>query len=203
MPDSNVNTGFGQARLGHHGLELRDDKGNATVYATYDQAAVLCRASTTIPPARSAPLGERPVLRRLGHLGKNGAGGYFQAYGSTGKVLFTNTVDGKTGHIRAVRPRPERDLYNYGPLNFYQRPTSAGPAGGFLNYEINSHLTTYMEVMYSRNTSDAQIAPSGDFFTHDLHPLRQPAADGAGAHASCVRRANLAARAIRPRPSVA
>ena len=32
-----------------------------------------------------------------------------------------------------------------------------------MNYEFNSHVTGYMEVMITRNTSQAQVGPSGDF----------------------------------------
>ena len=58
---------------------------------------------------------------------KNGAGGYFQAYGHR-SPLFTNTVDGKTG---AFRPFTAADTYNFGPLKLYQRPDRAWTGGSF------------------------------------------------------------------------
>ncbi len=112
---------------------------------------------------------------------KNGAGGYFQAYGPSG-ALFTNTVDGKTG---AFRPFTAADSYNFGPLNFYQRPAERWTGGSFLNYQINDHLTAYGELMLARNTTDAQIAASGDFFTATPIPCTNPLLTAEEATAIC------------------
>ena len=55
----------------------------------------------------------------------------------------------------------------------------------FLNYEINDHLTAYGEVMLARNTTDAQIAASGDFFTATPIPCTDPLLTAAEAAAIC------------------
>ena len=75
---------------------------------------------------------------------------------------------------------PRSDLYNFGPLNFYQHAERALDGRRFVNYDVNSHVKVYAEVMFTRNTSEAQIAPSGDFFLRLVHSLQQPAADGGG-----------------------
>jgi hypothetical protein len=53
--------------------------------------------------------------------------------------------------------------YNYGPWNFYQRPDKRYTAGGFFDAEVSPAIRPYAEVMFMKDRSVAQIAPSGDF----------------------------------------
>ena len=186
LPDSSVNTGFGKNFSVLMGSNLADNKGNATFYLTYDKTAAVLEAkydyaACVLDATKSTPgvkCGGSPTTAR------NGAGGYFQAYGGTpSAALFTNTVDGKTGAFRPYNPNT--DAYNFGPLNFYQRPNERWTGGSFLNYEINDHLTAYGELMLARNTTDAQIAASGDFFTATKIPCTDPLLTAAEAAAIC------------------
>ena len=56
-----------------------------------------------------------------------------------------------------------RNVYNYAPINFYQRPDKRVTAGFMANYEVNEHFTPYVEAMFLQRTSDMQIAESGAF----------------------------------------
>jgi iron complex outermembrane recepter protein len=53
--------------------------------------------------------------------------------------------------------------YNFGPWNFYQRPDTRYTAGGFFDADISNAVSPYLEVMYMKDRTVAQIAPSGDF----------------------------------------
>jgi outer membrane receptor protein involved in Fe transport len=53
--------------------------------------------------------------------------------------------------------------YNFGPLNYFQRPDERYTAGLFADYEISSAIKPYMEFMFMDNRTVAQIAPSGNF----------------------------------------
>ncbi len=44
-----------------------------------------------------------------------------------------------------------------------QRPDIRWAGGAFVNYEFNKHFKVYGDVMFMDDTTDAQIAPSGDF----------------------------------------
>jgi iron complex outermembrane recepter protein len=185
IPDHNVNTGFGKNVSVIMGSNFADNRGNATFYLTYDKAAAVLEAKYDYAAcvldstaAGSLACGGSPVTARAP------AGGYFQAYGSGGgKALFTNTVDAKTG---AFRPYTAADAYNFGPLNFYQRPNERWTGGSFVNYEINEHLTAYGELMMARNTTDAQIAASGDFETKTPIPCADPLLTADEATAICA-----------------
>jgi outer membrane receptor protein involved in Fe transport len=180
MPPSSVNTGFGKDFSVLMGSNFADNKGNATFYVTYDQSAAILEAKYDYAACvLSAVKGGGLGCAGSGTTARNGAGGYFQAYsganGLGGSALFTNTVDGKTG---AFRPFTTADEYNFGPLNFYQRPSTRWTGGSFINYQINDHVTAYGEAMFARNESDAQVAGSGIFFTGAQNlPIPVPCAD--------------------------
>ncbi len=54
--------------------------------------------------------------------------------------------------------------YNYGPLNYFQRPDERFTGGVFGHYELNEKVEAYTEIMYMDDRTLAQIAPSGNFF---------------------------------------
>ena len=62
-----------------------------------------------------------------------------------------------------MRPRTGADVYNYAPKNFMQRPDQRWAGGAFINYDVNKYVQLYGDVMFMDDTTDAQIAESGDF----------------------------------------
>src|SRR5690606_17566457 len=54
-------------------------------------------------------------------------------------------------------------VYNYAPINFYQRPDKRVTAGFMGSYEINEHFEPYIEALFLERSSDLQIAESGAF----------------------------------------
>jgi outer membrane receptor protein involved in Fe transport len=63
--------------------------------------------------------------------------------------------------------------YNFGPLNYYQRPDERYTLGAFGNYQINDKVEAFAQLMFSDYSSVAQIAPSGAF----LGPVIQVSCD--------------------------
>jgi outer membrane receptor protein involved in Fe transport len=55
------------------------------------------------------------------------------------------------------------EFYNYGPLNYYQRPQERYQASVFAHYDITDSAKVYTEFMFMDNSTVAQIAPSGSF----------------------------------------
>jgi iron complex outermembrane recepter protein len=158
LPDSRVDTGFGKNVSILMGSNFADGKGNATVYATYDNQGPTLQAKYDYSACTLTPASASTLQCGGSQVSKSGL---FLAYGTHGSDLLYHTVDQQNGQFRPFNSAT--DLYNYGPLNYYQTPNERWTAGGFLNYDINSHVNAYMEVMFTRNTSSAQIAPSGDF----------------------------------------
>ena len=55
------------------------------------------------------------------------------------------------------------NLYNFAPLNYFQRPDERYIGGVFADYEISPAIKPYLEFMFMDDHTLAQIAPSGDF----------------------------------------
>ena len=144
------------------GSNFADGAGNATMYATYDNQASALGAgydySACTLAAKSKAGGA--VCSGSG----TDAGGTLLAYGSAGNIL-TDNINKNTG---IVAPRTAADLYNFGALNYWERPNERWTAGGFINVDLNAHTNVFMEVMYMRNESTSQVAPSGDFGNNTL-----------------------------------
>jgi len=56
------------------------------------------------------------------------------------------------------------DLYNYAPINYYQRPDERYTFGSSVKFEINEHFKPYLETMFINRRSAIQVAESGTFF---------------------------------------
>lgn len=71
------------------------------------------------------------------------------------------TIDRATGRVRRFGAG---DLYNFAPLNYYQRPQERYGFNAFFNYDLAAQARLYSEFGYHDDRSLAQIAPSGLFF---------------------------------------
>ena len=62
------------------------------------------------------------------------------------------------------------ETFNYGPLNYYQRPDQRYTMGAFAHYNVSDQHEVYSELMFMDDRTVSQIAPSGAFFVTDtLH----------------------------------
>jgi iron complex outermembrane recepter protein len=86
--------------------------------------------------------------------------GRFRVTNLSGVGNYSRTLDPNTGQIRNFG---SQDFYNYGPLNYYQRPQDRYQAAAFAHYDINDSARVYTEFMFMDNSTVAQIAPSGAF----------------------------------------
>ncbi len=84
-------------------------------------------------------------------------------------VLFAPTKPGGpiTSTVAALGPGSitpfSSNLYNFAPLNYFQRPDERYIGGAFADYEVSPAIKPYMEFMFMDDHTLAQIAPSGDF----------------------------------------
>jgi outer membrane receptor protein involved in Fe transport len=177
LPSSNVNTAFGKNASVLMGSNFADNKGNVTAYITYDNQGASLQSkfdysACSISPAATG-VGTNTQLACVGSgtAAAHGAGGHFYASTAHGVSFIHHTVDGQTGQFRNIGAQ---DFYNFGPLNYYQTPNVRWTAGTFVNYDVNSHVNVYMNVMYMRNEAQAQIAASGDFFQNSFVPCADP-----------------------------
>ncbi|HZF25230.1 MAG TPA: TonB-dependent receptor [Steroidobacteraceae bacterium] len=161
-PDSNVTDGYTRDFTFVLGMNTGDGRGNATVYAGYRSLAALLQSERDFSACT---------------LGYNAAGDAHLCSGSstaaTGRFFpvdqdpnaFGGFADGSftVAGTEFIPWSGARDQYNFGPLNYYQRPDKRYTAGLFAHYEVNEHATAYSEFQFMDDSTVAQIAPSGAF----------------------------------------
>ncbi|MDE1988059.1 MAG: TonB-dependent receptor plug domain-containing protein, partial [Alphaproteobacteria bacterium] len=154
LPPDSVWVGAGKQLSAMMGVSSANGKGNITAYFSYRQNDPILQKSYDYS---TCTLG--------GQSGKNfTCGGSSTSYPGrfTDFSTFNWTIDSTTGNT--FRPfNSSTDQYNYGPLNYYQRPDERYSAGAFGHYQVNSHADVYTQLMYTDYATIAQIAPSGDF----------------------------------------
>ncbi|WP_229459204.1 hypothetical protein [Massilia cavernae] len=64
------------------------------------------------------------------------------------------------------------DAFNYGPINYLQRPSNRYVFNATANYEINDTVQVYSSIGFHNDHTIAQIAPSGLFALDLSAPMR-------------------------------
>ena len=155
LPDDNVSDGESRDVTLTMGVSAPDGKGNLTAYASYRNNNEVLQANRdysacTIAAATSAD----PSTYTCGGSSTSYPGRFIASTGSY--TLGANQT--------FVPYSTSTNAYNYGPLNYYQRPDERYSLGAMGHYEINEHAEAYAQLMFTDYSSVAQIAPSGDFF---------------------------------------
>lgn len=151
LPDDNVQDGFSREATLVIGTGTDDGRANVTAYLSYRNNDYVIGGQRDYS---SCSLG--------GFSGTNftcgGSGTSFPGQFITGTGTYTLGAPGTfTPYNGAV------NQYNFGPLNYFQRPDERYSFGAFAEYEINDHAEVYADLMFSDYSSVAQIAPSGVF----------------------------------------
>jgi iron complex outermembrane receptor protein len=73
----------------------------------------------------------------------------------------SKTVADANGNVRPYVGAT--DQYNFGPLNYFQRPSERYEFSSFAHYDINEKARLYTEASFHDDHTVAQIAPSGLF----------------------------------------
>lgn len=158
LPDDDVSDGESRSVNITLGVSTPDGKGNVMAYAGYrnnnyvlgayrdfsacslggeNAAGFTCGGSSTAFPGRFISL-------------VSGSDSTVGGSAGAGNGTFT-PFDAATGQ------------YNFGPLNYFQRPDERYTLGAFGRYEINDKAEVFAQLMFSDYQSVAQIAPSGAF----------------------------------------
>jgi outer membrane receptor protein involved in Fe transport len=164
------------------GAAFDDNRGHAVAYFGYRRvnpvlqgrrnysACVLQQSVATAPdfPGFGYPFHYVPLNARCGGsaTANPGTGVVFTSFPTlSGPAPGTNIIV-KTSTVAALGPgtiAPGQNLYNFAPLNYYQRPDERYIAGAFADYEVTPAIKPYLEFMFMDDRTLAQIAPSGDF----------------------------------------
>ena len=152
LPDDDVQTGFSRELTAVMGVSSPDGRGNITAYAGYRKNnKVLGR---DYDYASCSLGGEANGEFTCGGSGTSFPGQF------TDFANYAYTLDANGDFVPYVG---SRDAYNFGPLNYYQRPDERYNLGAFGHYQVNDKIEAFAQLMFNDYQSVAQIAPSGNF----------------------------------------
>ncbi|GAB3447101.1 TonB-dependent receptor [Massilia solisilvae] len=128
------------------GSNFADNKGNATFFVSHKHADALLQSERDYSACS---------------LGASDPG--FACSGSGTSIARINswTPDASGNPRKYVSAT---DAYNFGPLNFFQRPSDQYNINSTLHYDINENARLYSDFNVHLYTTDAQIAPGGIFY---------------------------------------
>ena len=157
LPDDSVWDGAGKQLSAMMGVSSANGKGNVVAYFSYRQNDAITQAHRDYSACSLAAPGTT-----TGTDFKCGGSGTSYPGEFTDFSNFAYTVNSATGNtfrnfVSAT------DQYNFGPLNYYQRPDTRYSAGAFGHYQAAPYADIYTQIMYTDYATIAQIAPSGDF----------------------------------------
>jgi len=166
LPDDNVSDGESRSLNIIMGVAAPDGKGNLMAYAGYrNNNPILQRDRDYSACSLGAPAAATPTSFTCGGSGTSFPG-QFTNFGTGGPNFVYTIGSGRT----FVPYSATANAYNFGPINYYQRPDERYTLGAFGQYQVNDKAEVFAQLMFSDYSSIAQIAPSGSFFnTADIN----------------------------------
>jgi iron complex outermembrane recepter protein len=154
------------------GTNTANGKGNVTAYVGYRNSEPVLEAARDFSACTTGFTGTAPGSK-LECAGSSNYNRFYSlnnsAASSSGKLttgVTDNFVKGNGtpgGGTFVPYTGATSQKYNYGALNYLQRPDTRWTGGFFGHYEVNKELDIYTSVMFTDDDSVAQIAPSGLF----------------------------------------
>ncbi len=186
LPDDTVTDGEGKEISVMLGVNSGDGRGNITAFATVFDSDQVLQGNRDYS---ACSLNPNPTVSFACGGSGTSAGGRFTTFGGPSYAdpdngplpdpdgagplpdpddgpfaagpAFNLTVNNATD-LRAFNNAT--DLYNFGPLNHYQRPERRYSIGAMGHYEFGEHADVYTQLMFTDYESVAQVAPGGNFF---------------------------------------
>jgi iron complex outermembrane receptor protein len=144
------------------GGKLEGGKGHASAFVDYRRISDIWKNQRDYTNCSVSALGAAPAGSPTA--GPACGGSSTWQYGRFLTDSGDFVLDPNTGNTNTFRPRKGTDVFNFAPFNFMQRNDTRWSGGAFAHYTFSKSAEPYAEVMFMSDYSDAQIAPSGDFF---------------------------------------
>jgi outer membrane receptor protein involved in Fe transport len=165
LPESTVNVGYTKDFSVSVGIGGAEGRGHATFYAGYREADPVLQAkydfsSCTLGIGSTVANGITATDASCGGSGTSDPAHFFVINPTSGAITGNRTFN-PDGTIRNFNNAT--DQYNFGPVNYFQRPDERFTGGVFANFKLSEKADVYGEFMFMDDRSVAQIAPSGAF----------------------------------------
>jgi len=151
------------------GTNTANGKGNVTAYVGYKNSEPVLEAARDFSACTTAFSGGKLACGGSSNYDRfisiNNASassaGTLKPSGAVDNFVKGTGVAGTGQFVPYVGATSQK--FNYGGLNYLQRPDTRWTGGFFGHYEVNKELDVYTSVMFTDDDSIAQIAPSGLF----------------------------------------
>jgi outer membrane receptor protein involved in Fe transport len=143
------------------GGNLDSGRGNVTVFASYEDREAIRQADRMVS---GCALGQSGGALSYGGYGCVGSSNYRAMAGGVNNPLpaIGTHFQQEDGTITAFQGGPA-ETYNFGPNNFFQRPSERYSIYGKGTVDVSDNVEAFMDISYTNNFSDAQIAPTASF----------------------------------------
>jgi outer membrane receptor protein involved in Fe transport len=159
LPDSSVNVGYTHDYSLAVGIGGAEGRGHATFYATYRKVDAVLQDQFDYSSC-TQNLTAAATNYVCGGSGTANPAQFIVTNPATQAIVGGGRTYDANGNLR---PFTAADQYNFGPVNYFQRPDERYTAGVFGNFKLNDAADVYGEFMFMDDRSVAQIAPSGAF----------------------------------------
>jgi outer membrane receptor protein involved in Fe transport len=137
------------------GSNSADGRGNVTLFASYEDRKEITQDNRAFS---GCALGQNDGAQSFGGLACVGSAN-FRLFGGDGGFAFQE----EDGFITDAFNASPATTFNFGPFNFFQRPSERTQIYATGHYEITDSLEAYANVSFTNNVSNAQIAPTASF----------------------------------------
>ncbi|WP_298336892.1 TonB-dependent receptor [uncultured Erythrobacter sp.] len=145
------------------GTNTSDGRGNVTVYASYEQRNQVTQDNRSFS---ACTIGESSAATSFGGAGCVGSSNFR-------RFADFNDIDGNPDDVDDVFQELDGTIvpfvggpaqtFNFGALNFFQRPSERFTLYGRAHYDITDNIEAFLDVSYTDVISDAQIAQTASF----------------------------------------
>ena len=145
------------------GANIEDGRGNAVLSIGYQEADAVFQGDRKFSSTNYDSFSPIPA---------------FAGSGTTTPSVFTNVVPGNPGARRQINPATGLTgavtPFNFNPFNIFQTPFERFNLFASARYEVNDSIEFYTRGLFSKNTVQTIVAPSGVFSSDVSINLNNP-----------------------------
>lgn len=134
------------------GMNSGDGRGNVTIYGSYENRQQITQDNRFFSACTAGQ--NAGAFAGVGCIGSAN----FRLFGGPGGFFFQQ----EDGTLVPFAGGPAQ-TYNFGPRNFFQRPSERWSLYGRAHYDLTDNLEVFADISYTDNVSDAQIAETASF----------------------------------------
>jgi iron complex outermembrane receptor protein len=167
------------------GVNSPDDKGNVEFYLGYTEIDPVLEGKYDYSTCSLSTNNTNSKQQYCGGSSTDATGRLTPETGPNKGANFN--VLGASQPNGLIAPFSAGQDYNFGPLNYIQRPDTRYTAGYLATYNINKAINIYSSFMFMDDTSVAQVGPSGSFYAENNYtiPCDDPLLSVAQANTLC------------------